>query len=292
MPPPPPHYLFVVLPPINPRTPSVRPLRWEQVLSGDRLYLFDPLGNVLVDGGGSGGSGGGEVEGVGRGYRFLDSDLLSRFPHQFEPFVELPFGFSAHSASTGFRSTIIRLPLRTRSSRLSQFSPGLTPPLLCSPTALGLQGVHMTPAPAAPNGGPPGAWLVLVVPPCAEGWVADGSLGLLCFLRAAQLPWLCCCRFADPCACFFFAAVVWNMASCPREGPQLPSLSHASFGCGAMCGGPAVRGDAADGGGVAVAAQVRLAGAGCVCWRHKRRCGRHYVVGGGMREGSRTLPSH
>ena len=82
----------------------------------------------------------------------MGTDMLSRFPHQFEPFVALPFGFSARSRSR-YDNTIIRLPLRAASSSLARVLAGSCCPALCTPSAVGLRGV--TPTPVEPDAASP-----------------------------------------------------------------------------------------------------------------------------------------
>lgn len=171
-------------------TLSLRGLSWvcPQVLSGDRLYLFDPQGSVLTDAGVAVGNGPRPTaaDGVGRGYRFVDSDLTSRFPHQFEPFSALPFGFKGASY---YGNTIIRMPMRRSPSRLSRSTPGLSCPALCSPAALGLQGLPMSPVEGDEMR--PRMW--------APDWLNSAALFGRCCAGVAAcsnwvLPWCVCWR--------------------------------------------------------------------------------------------------
>ena len=76
-------------------------------------------------------------------YNFVGTDILSRFPHQFAPFVGLPFGFSAYTRAR-YENTIIRLPLRSVPSALSRVTAGSSCPTLCLAASLGLRGIVPT----------------------------------------------------------------------------------------------------------------------------------------------------
>ena len=97
------------------------------IVFGERMFLFDPSGEVLASSlapdavGGDGGNGGaatggsGDARGrgggaVGRAYPIVPADLPKRFPDQFEPLAL--FGCQPF-AGQPLNSTLVRLPLRT-----------------------------------------------------------------------------------------------------------------------------------------------------------------------------------
>jgi hypothetical protein len=50
---------------------------------------------------------------IGRRYALSKKIVFERFPHQFQPFLSLPLNVQdAVNSGTGFKGTILRVPLR------------------------------------------------------------------------------------------------------------------------------------------------------------------------------------
>jgi hypothetical protein len=85
------------------------------MVSGDALYIFDPLRRMFIEPSDDDKKPN-SIGAAGRAYVFPGTDIGKRFPHQFQPFTDLPFKFVP---TLPFPGTIIRLPLRSESSSIS-----------------------------------------------------------------------------------------------------------------------------------------------------------------------------